>query len=133
MNVRLLLSRGVFLSCLVMTVPASAKNNSSCRESYDDLVVGIRELAREKLSLSQSFARPEKLLLLEQSFLECFKDMIQNGSNVNYADSTGQTPAIVAALYNLDPVLDLLKHEGADMNAKDGSGYSANNILKQKR
>ncbi|MBH1989280.1 MAG: hypothetical protein I8H75_05635 [Myxococcaceae bacterium] len=133
MNMKFWMARGILLHCLTAPALVFSEHDSFCQEPYHDLVVAIRELAREKLFLSQNFARPETLLSVEQSFLQCFKEMIQNGSNINHADADKQTPGIVAALYHLDPVIELLRAHGADFNATDNSGYSANIILKLRR
>ncbi len=52
--------------------------------------------------------------------------LILNGANVNVVDDKGNTPLILASLYNNDPrIIELLISKGANINAIDSEGETA--------
>ena len=116
---------GVVLLVGMFGVEAFAAQGSACKETYDDLVEAVRALAQTKIVLSTKFATPAELAAEEESFLNCFHEMVRNKSDVNYSDSTGLTPALAAAHFRLYGVLEFLEKNGANIDLKDQSGYSA--------
>jgi len=76
--------------------------------------------------------------------LPLFESLINNGIDVNQADNEGITPLWDAMLYNNEPLIDLLKKNGATIDksnknktrslidaVKDGNEYYAKELLKE--
>lgn len=115
---------------LVSIIP---KFQSSCDEVYDDLDAAVFGLARKRADLFTYLATTEELAASEDRFFNCLQEMIHNKADVNYADSTGATPASLAAYFRFYRIVTLLEANGADMDLKDKSGYSARKILESRK
>ena len=59
------------------------------------------------------------------------KALLQDGCDINAADSNGRTPLMYAARYNRPTAVGLLLEAGADINAKDKDGKTALDLAKQ--
>jgi len=132
MRTRLILSVGLIFVCSAAVSNTSIHSKTpypSCDENYDDLNEAINALAEKKLLFAMKFSTAEEIVALEKRFLDCCEEMIDGGANVNYADSTGTTPAMLAVYFNLKDILSLLKKKGADMHSKDQSGNSAYDMI----
>ena len=132
MKIQLILSIGLMFVCSAGVSNTSVGSNTpypSCEGDYDDLNEAINALAEKKLLFALEFSTAEEIAALEKRFFSCCEQMIDGGVDVNYADSTGTTPAILAAYFKLKDILHLLEKKGADMHSKDQSGHSASSIL----
>jgi uncharacterized protein len=52
------------------------------------------------------------------------KELLASGASVNERNRDGQTPLMVAVMYNLMPLFKMLLEAGADVNAADRTGDS---------
>ncbi len=64
-------------------------------------------------------------LTIPDNLIESVKCLIKNGININAADTTGETPIMIAAKYGYTEIIDELLTAGTNVNFESQNGYTA--------